>query len=345
MWLAWRHGACLVPAPRSLVRSGMDLGPWLVANAGHRGVHRPDAGRRCGRPRRWTDVRLLILGGEACPPELGARLAPHGREVWNTYGPTEATVVACGARLTGDGRCGSGCRWTGGTWPSSTPTGSPSPPGETGELIIGGVGLARYLDPAKDAEKFAPMPTPGLGARLPQRATSCVNDAEGLLFVGRADDQVKVGGRRIELGEIDSALLDLPGVTGAAAAVRRTAGGQPAPGRLHRRRGDFDAAAAVDLAAQQAAGCPGPAAGGGRRPAHPHLRQDRPGRPALAAALGRGAGDDVELSGTQAWSRDHWRSVLGSGVSDRDADFFDLGGGSLAAAQMVSRLRRTRTPR
>ena len=47
-------------------------------------------------------VRLLILGGEACPPELGARLATHDREVWNTYGPTEATVVACGARLTGE---------------------------------------------------------------------------------------------------------------------------------------------------------------------------------------------------------------------------------------------------
>jgi non-ribosomal peptide synthetase component F len=47
-------------------------------------------------------VRLLILGGEACPPELAARLAPPGREVWNTYGPTEATVVACGAMLTGE---------------------------------------------------------------------------------------------------------------------------------------------------------------------------------------------------------------------------------------------------
>ena len=48
------------------------------------------------------DVRLLILGGEACPPEIGARLATRDREVWNTYGPTEATVVACGARLTGE---------------------------------------------------------------------------------------------------------------------------------------------------------------------------------------------------------------------------------------------------
>ena len=43
------------------------------------------------------------MGGEACPPELAARLVAPGREVWNTYGPTEATVVACGAELTGEG--------------------------------------------------------------------------------------------------------------------------------------------------------------------------------------------------------------------------------------------------
>ena len=45
MWLAWRHGACLVPAPRSLVRSGMDLGPWLVSPRHHRGLDGADAGR------------------------------------------------------------------------------------------------------------------------------------------------------------------------------------------------------------------------------------------------------------------------------------------------------------
>src|SRR6478735_2615848 len=51
------------------------------------------------------------------------------------------------------------------------------------------------------------------------------HDEEGLVFLGRADDQVKLGGRRIELGEVDNALLALPGVTGAAAAVRTTRSG------------------------------------------------------------------------------------------------------------------------
>ncbi len=102
MWLAWRYGACLVPAPRSLVRSRA----WTSA----RGCVANDITVVSTVPTLvalWpaealADVRLLILGGEACPPEIGARLATDDREVWNTYGPTEATVVACGARLTGE---------------------------------------------------------------------------------------------------------------------------------------------------------------------------------------------------------------------------------------------------
>ena len=117
-------------------------------------------------------VRLLILGGEACPPEIGARLADAEREVWNTYGPTEATVVACAARLDrrGAGADRAAARRLG-------PRGRRRrrarrwPPGETGELIIGGVGLARYLDPDKDAEKYAPMPDPRAGTAPTAAAT------------------------------------------------------------------------------------------------------------------------------------------------------------------------------
>src|SRR5690606_12609769 len=102
--------------------------------------------------------------------------------------------------------------------------GTPVAEGESGELIIGGVGLARYLDPVKDAEKYAPMPT--LGWERAYRSGDVVrNDPAGLVFAGRADDQIKLGGRRIELGEVDDSLLRLPGVIAAAAAVRTTAAG------------------------------------------------------------------------------------------------------------------------
>ncbi len=102
-------------------------------------------------------VRLLIFGGEACPPELAERLAVDGREVWNTYGPTEATVVACAAPLGGPGPVRIGLPLDGWDLAVVGSDGVPVAEGGIGELIIGGVGLARYLDPAKDAEKYAPL--------------------------------------------------------------------------------------------------------------------------------------------------------------------------------------------
>ncbi|WP_242090789.1 AMP-binding protein, partial [Microbacterium lacticum] len=97
----------------------------------------------------------------ACPPELAARLSADGREVWNTYGPTEATVVACAAPLSAEGPVRIGLPLDGWALAVVDAEGMPVPEGSTGELIIGGVGLARYLDPAKDAEKYAPLPTLG----------------------------------------------------------------------------------------------------------------------------------------------------------------------------------------
>ncbi len=69
MWLAWRHGACLVPAPRSLVRSGMDLGPWLVSRD-VTVVSTVPSLAALWPAEALEAVRLLIFGGEACPPEL-----------------------------------------------------------------------------------------------------------------------------------------------------------------------------------------------------------------------------------------------------------------------------------
>jgi amino acid adenylation domain-containing protein len=223
MWLAWRSGACLVPAPRSLVRSGMDLGPWLVARA-VTVVSTVPTLATLWQTKELDSVRLLIFGGEACPPELVERLAMDGREIWNTYGPTEATVVACAAPLDAVGPVSIGLPLAGWDLAVIGSQGEIVDYGEVGELVIGGVGLARYLDPDKDAKKFAPIPA--LGWDRAYRSGDLVRlERDGLYFCGRADDQVKVAGRRIELGEIDAALLKLPGVRAAAAAVRRTASG------------------------------------------------------------------------------------------------------------------------
>ena len=118
--------------------------------------------------------------------------------------------------------------------------------GEPGELIIG-VGLARYLDADKDAAVYAAMPA--LGWDRAYRSGDVVRfDGTGLVFQGRADDQVKVGGRRIELGEIDSALLALPGVSGAAAAVKPSDAGNRLLVGYVTATGDFDPRAAAEQA-------------------------------------------------------------------------------------------------
>ena len=336
MWLAWRYGACLVPAPRALVRSGIDVGPWLVANR-VTVVSTVPTLVALWPAEALATVRLLIMGGEACAPELAARLVTPGREVWNTYGPTEATVVACGAKLTGEGPVRIGLPLDGWDLAVVDAAGEPVPEGATGELIIGGVGLARYLDPVKDAEKYAPMPTLGWD-RAYRSGDLVVNDPVGLLFGGRVDDQVKLGGRRIELGEIDSALLALPGVHGAAGAVRKTGAGNSLLVGYVAVDDTFDQAAA--LAALRAAL---PAALVPRLAVVDTLPTRTSGkvdRDALPWPLPRAAAPVVaELTATEAWVAELWLEVLAASVATRDADFFDFGGGSLTAAQTVSRLR------
>ncbi|WP_297009394.1 Pls/PosA family non-ribosomal peptide synthetase, partial [uncultured Corynebacterium sp.] len=222
--------------------------------------------------------------------------------------------------------------------------------GEQGELIIGGVGLARYLDPEKDAEKYAPMPT--LGWDRAYRSGDVVRvEAEGLIFQGRADDQVKVGGRRIELGEVENALQDLPGVTAAAVAVRESEAGVPLLVGYLVIEGDREldrSGAREHLASRLAAGVMPLLAVVGELPTRTSGKVDRAALPwplppsATGGGAGQGSpgeGDDAPRTEAEQWLAEQWEAVLGMPVPGTDADFFDLGGGSLAAARLVSRIR------
>ncbi|GAB3086095.1 Pls/PosA family non-ribosomal peptide synthetase [Corynebacterium aquatimens] len=340
MWLAWGHGACLVPAPRELVRSGQDLGPWLIRRditvvstvPTLAGLWPAEA---------LDNVRLLIVGGEACSAELVERLATGEREMWNTYGPTEATVVACATRLFPGQPVSIG--WALDGWDlrvvrtDDNGTVSDVPDGEVGELVIGGVGLARYLDPEKDAEKFAPMEPWERAYRSGDHVRAGEN---GLEFIGRVDDQVKIGGRRIELGEVEAHVAALDNVYNSAVAVQTTgAGDKVLVGyvSLDDPEKGFDQSSAREKLAEEM-----PKALVPRICVMDELPVRTSGKVDKAALPWPLPGTGVDAAGlteTEAWLAGLWVDVLGTSVEDQNADFFDLGGSSLAAATLISRIR------
>ncbi|MFI6938762.1 Pls/PosA family non-ribosomal peptide synthetase [Streptomyces sp. NPDC050418] len=337
MWLAWRYGACLVPVPRSQVRSGADLGPWLVEQE-ITVVSTVPTLAALWEPETLADVRLLIFGGEAFPPELAQRLVTEGREVWNTYGPTEATVVACAALMTGDEPIRIGLPLNGWELAVVDEQDRPVPTGESGQLVIGGAGLARYLDPEKDAEKYAPLAS--MGWQRAYRSGDLVKaDPEGLIFLGRGDEQIKLGGRRIELGEVDAALQALPGVAGAAAAVRTArSGNQLLVGYLVTQDG-FDQARAVErLRAELPAALVPLLAPVADLPTRTSGKVDRNALPWPLPDLETSARSE-QLYGTEAWLAEQWTETLGIPVTSAADDFFAIGGTSLAAARLTTRLR------
>ncbi len=338
MWLAWRHGSCLVPAPRSLVRSGMDLGPWLIRRditvvstvPTLAGLWPAEA---------LDNIRLLIVGGEACSQELVERLATEDREMWNTYGPTEATVVASATQLHPGQPVGIGLPLAGWDLIVVDAEEKPVAVGEVGELVIGGVGLARYLDPVKDAEKYAPMPSVGW-ARAYRSGDHVRLEEDGLYFVGRVDDQVKIGGRRIELGEVEANVAALPNVYNSAVAVQKTGANQSVlvgyvslddPGlgfdhdAAHERLAETMPAALVPRICVME-----------ELPIRTSGKVDKAALPWPLPGVGV---DATDLNATETWLAELWVDVLGSSVQDADADFFSLGGTSLAAATLVGRIR------
>ncbi len=178
----------------------------------------------------------LVLGGEACPwslvEQLGS-LAP-ACVVLNHYGPTEATVGAITNRLDAEDSERSSF-----TVPLGHPLPNmqayildqqlrPAPIGVSGELHLGGAGLARcYINrPAATAEKFIPSPFSSTGERLYRTGDLARYLRDGRIeFLGRADDQVKIHGYRIELREIEIALLGYEGLAECVVLARQDQAG------------------------------------------------------------------------------------------------------------------------
>ncbi len=296
-------------------------------------------------------LRVIVLGGEACPPALVERFARPGRFLFNTYGPTETTVVATYAELKPGDPVTIGKPIANYTAYVVDENMQLLAPGQTGELVVGGPGVAQgYINlPEMTAKKFVANPFDPGSKRDPvlYRTGDAVSlDPQGrFAFHGRIDDQVKIRGYRIELGEIESLIADEPGVRTAAVAVHQ----HPTAGETlvaHIVSGDekFD----VEGAKKALAGKVPPYMVPPVWQVHdtlPRLASGKVDRKALAVmpismAVEQGEQEEPRTP-TEAQLLAAAKSVMGLPVVNFDSDFFtDLGGHSLIAARFVSELRK-----
>ncbi|MET7712475.1 amino acid adenylation domain-containing protein [Streptomyces sp. NPDC005407] len=198
-------------------RLSVDRLQTLMEQAGVTVIDLPPTVMPLLEPERFTTLRIAFVGGEAFSGELVNRWNP-GRRLFNGYGPTECTVTVIVEECPG-------------TWDASPPIGLPMtnhvahvldrdlrqvPIGVPGELVIGGGGLARgYLSRDElTARKFIADPFgTAPGGRLYRTGDLVKRLADGrLVFLGRIDQQVKIRGLRIELGEVESALTGFDGI-------------------------------------------------------------------------------------------------------------------------------------
>ncbi len=339
--MAFGTGATLVvPPPGPLV--GEDLAR-LLADARVTHALIPPTALTGVPPESLPALRTLIVGGEACPPALVAQWAP-GRRMVNAYGPTETTACATtSAPLT-----------PGGPVPIGTPVAGLrahvlddalrlAPVGVPGELYIAGPGVAHgYLGrPAASAERFVPDPWGPPGSRAFRTGDRARRRADGTLeYLGRADDQVKVRGFRIEPGEIATALTTHPAVRRGAVVVREDnsgerrlvayvvpAGADPGHPELRRHLAALLPAHMVPAAFVTV----------DRLPVTPQGKLDRAALPApdpAPAASARTARPGAERTVCETLAE-----ILGLETAGPDDDFFELGGDSIIAIRLVSRLR------
>ncbi|NOK32233.1 amino acid adenylation domain-containing protein [Corallococcus exercitus] len=296
-------------------------------------------------------LRTVISGGEALPPEVVARWAP-GRTFLNTYGPTEATVMATLTECTADGRVPSIGRPLANVRAYVLDArGGLVPVGVKGELHLGGVGVARgYAGrPALTAERFVPDAFSGeAGARLYRTGDVVRWREDGTLeFVGRADAQVKVRGFRIELGEVEAALAKLPPVRDAVVVAREDGpGGKRLVGYVVLR--DGVTAQGPGLRADLKNALPEYMVPSAVvvLPALPLTTNGKVDRKALPAPDLAGS-DPREYVAPRTPTEQRlaglWQELLGVTRVGAHDHFFDLGGHSLLATQALSRIRQAFT--
>jgi len=349
IWMALAHGASLIVPPVEIARIGSEVGRLL--NDSGATVFSTVPTMLSTIDAELPSVRLLIVSGEVCTPDVVRRWARPGCRMLNVYGPTETTVNATVAECLPDRPVTIGRPLTGYLTYILDESLRPVADGASGELYIGGPGLARgYFDlPELTATHFIPNPiveSRAMSSRLYKTGDLARVTEQGTIdYLGRLDGQVKVRGFRVELGEIESVLREDPAVVMAVVTVTDRGGPQlaayvtvePSVGpldrdsvlqRLRSRLPDYMVPAYLDVLDE----FPTLASG----------KVERRALPAPVEPLVRGSreivppGTDAERLVLGVWER----ALKVSPISVTDNFFTDLGGHSLLAAQTVSALRR-----
>lgn len=226
IWITWTTGGELVIAPHHLI--GDELTDLLAARKITQVALVPSVLATLSQTR-LPHLGTILIGGETGAPAVVNRWSP-GRELFNVFGPTETTVnvsvFRCIGEVTAPLPIGRPITNTQihllDTWLRPVPVGVP------GEVYIGGLGVSRgYLGrPALTASRFVTNPFGGNGSRLYRTGDRARYLPDGdIEFLGRLDDQVKLRGFRVEVGEVESTLAEHPSVGQVRVAVREGAGG------------------------------------------------------------------------------------------------------------------------
>ncbi|MEV0259662.1 amino acid adenylation domain-containing protein, partial [Streptomyces sp. NPDC050732] len=351
IWPTLCAGGRLVLAPTRLDISGEELARLVrTRRITHAAI--PPTFLSQMPPEELPDLRLLITGGEAMPAEVRRRWS-KGRAMYNQYGVTESTIISTAGLIRhgapdGEGPPPIGAPVTNTQAYVLDASLRPVPVGVPGELYIAGAGLARgYLGrPGLSAQRFvanpfAPEPfAPGRRMYRTGDVVRWTHDGR-LVFAGRADDQLKIRGHRVEPGEIEAALAACPGVRHAAVTIREDRPGErrligyvAADGRT------VDGGTVREYVAGVLPEYMVPAAVLvlDALPRTAHGKVDRAALPAPDFA-GRATSREPRTAAERILC-DLFADMLGLDRVGAEDSFFELGGDSISSMQLVSRARR-----
>lgn len=299
------------------------------------------------RPQMFAGLRHLIVGGDVLSPKHieAVRQACPGLTMWNAYGPTENTVISTCFRIDRE-------------YAEHIPIGPPIsnstayivdrhdnllPIGVPGELLVGGDGVALgYLNqPELTSEKFVPDPYGSGGVMYRTGDMACWQEDGSLEYMGRIDQQVKIRGHRIEIGEIESMLLRHPAIQEAAVTALRRGGhtelcayvvasGQAPVSDLR----DYLAATLPDYM------IPSHVVPLEHIPLTPNGKLDRKALPAPAERVRSARDAALPRTELERLIAEAWQAVLElESVSIHDK-YFEVGGDSINLIQLQSKLQR-----